>query len=591
MAKNKKKAAPIPLEWTEARVKLGDLDDWEQNPVKITEEAALELAKSLRKFGQDHRYVLRAPIVKGKPALLMDGHQRKKVEIKYNNKPLTDLVPVLVPNRPLTDAEVQEWVIRHRKNTGEFDFDVLQEFFAGPDLIEWGFDEDELIAGGFDFMGEGGEGEGGADEQRKSLAERFGVPPFSVLDARQGYWQDRKSAWIALGIESELGRGETASTSARADDPSYREIKSRKPNATPGGSPLPAASVGKDGKIVRGDGKGRAMAKAYKATGGPGELIGEFRANENGNLGDNPQNDKGGDGIQSKKGKYDRKKKDTGLLGFSEQALSHYKGDTKAIKTQSWVESVKGEDFTGLGAQQTGTSIFDPVLCELAYRWFMPEKGGSILDPFAGGSVRGIVASKLGKDYTGIDLSKRQIQANEVQAKALCKDHRPRWIVGDSKNIKKLVKGSFDFVFSCPPYFDLEEYSDDPADLSTMDWPAFCKVYREIIGACVSMLKENRFACFVVGDIRDNKGFYRNFVSETISAFQAAGAILYNEAILVTAIGSLPIRIGRQFEGYRKLGKTHQNVLVFYKGAPKVISQELGTVEIPDLAEQYGEVA
>lgn len=41
----------------------------------------------------------------------------------------------------------------------------------------------------------------------KSLAERFGVPPFSVLDARQGYCQDRKRAWLALGIQSELGRG------------------------------------------------------------------------------------------------------------------------------------------------------------------------------------------------------------------------------------------------------------------------------------------------------------------------------------------------------------------------------------------------
>ena len=40
-----------------------------------------------------------------------------------------------------------------------------------------------------------------------SLAERFIIPPFSVLDARQGYWQDRKEAWLRLGIQSELGRG------------------------------------------------------------------------------------------------------------------------------------------------------------------------------------------------------------------------------------------------------------------------------------------------------------------------------------------------------------------------------------------------
>ena len=47
-----------------------------------------------------------------------------------------------------------------------------------------------------------------AEIVHKTLAERFIVPPFSVLDARQGYWQDRKRAWLSLGIQSELGRGE-----------------------------------------------------------------------------------------------------------------------------------------------------------------------------------------------------------------------------------------------------------------------------------------------------------------------------------------------------------------------------------------------
>jgi ParB-like chromosome segregation protein Spo0J len=47
------------------------------------------------------------------------------------------------------------------------------------------------------------------EEARQTLAERFGLPPFSVLNAREGWWQDRKRAWIALGIQSELGRGDT----------------------------------------------------------------------------------------------------------------------------------------------------------------------------------------------------------------------------------------------------------------------------------------------------------------------------------------------------------------------------------------------
>jgi ParB-like chromosome segregation protein Spo0J len=41
---------------------------------------------------------------------------------------------------------------------------------------------------------------------KRVLAERFGVPPFTVLNAREGWWQDRKRAWVALGLQSELGR-------------------------------------------------------------------------------------------------------------------------------------------------------------------------------------------------------------------------------------------------------------------------------------------------------------------------------------------------------------------------------------------------
>ncbi len=39
------------------------------------------------------------------------------------------------------------------------------------------------------------------------LAQTFDYPPFSVLNAREGWWQERKRQWLALGIKSEVGRG------------------------------------------------------------------------------------------------------------------------------------------------------------------------------------------------------------------------------------------------------------------------------------------------------------------------------------------------------------------------------------------------
>ena len=123
-----------------------------------------------------------------------------------------------------------------------------------------------------------------------------------------------------------------------------------------------------------------------------------------------------------------------------------------------------------------------------------------------------------------------------------------------------------DFVFSCPPYGDLEKYSDDPADLSSMEWHTFVAAYKRIILRAVKCLRQDRFACFVVGDFRDKRGFYRDFVSTTIAAFRECGAELYNEAILVTSVGSASMRVTKQFEAGRKFAKTHQNVLVFCKG-------------------------
>ena len=243
-----------------------------------------------------------------------------------------------------------------------------------------------------------------------------------------------------------------------------------------------------------------------------------------------------------------------------------------------------------LEVTSTGTSIFDPVVCEIAYRWFCPP-GGAVFDPFAGGSVRGIVASKLGRPYTGIDLRAEQIDANRAQAEQICGDPMPRWVCGDSREVmpalaRQGIAPQFDFVFSCPPYADLEVYSDDPRDLSTFDYDEFRAAYANIIAGACALLKPDRFACFVVGDVRDQQGFYRNFPGHTIEAFEAAGLHLYNEAILVTAVGSLPIRAGKQFMATRKLGKTHQNCVVFVKGDARKATEAIGEVEFGELASE-----
>lgn len=230
----------------------------------------------------------------------------------------------------------------------------------------------------------------------------------------------------------------------------------------------------------------------------------------------------------------------------------------------------------------TGTSIFDPVLTETMVLWFS-AKGDKIIDPFAGGSVRGIVSGILGREYTGVDLRQEQIDANIEQGGTLAPSIMPVWYCGDSMKIKEIASGEYDFILTCPPYGSLEIYSDDPADISNMSEDDFDKTYEEILCRTVSMLKDDRFAIVVVGNYRDKKGFLRDLVGITVRAMEKAGCRYYNDFVVVTPIGSLPIRAGKAFQTSRKMGRTHQYCLCFVKGDPKKATKRLGDVELPEL--------
>ena len=434
------------------QIKTSALIPYARNSRTHSEAQVAQIAGSIREFGFTN------PVLIDADNGIIAGHGRIMAAQKLG---LAEVPCIRLDH--LTETQRKAYIIADNKlalNAG-WDEEMLGLELADLreldfDLGLLGFDEEEL---GVLFAEPAPEAEGGSEGGAGSLSAKFGIPPFSVLNAREGWWQDRKRAWLATGIKSELGRGE--------------------------------------------------------------ELIGKAAPNS-------------AYGKQS--------------TGIDREGKLTYK------------ESVGN------------TSTFDPVLCELAYRWFSPA-GGTVLDPFAGGSVRGIVASHCGRQYVGMDLRAEQIEANRAQAD-VARDPQPVWHCGDSLTIDKVCADvDADFVFSCPPYADLEVYSDDPADLSTMEYEDFRAVYFEIIAKACSRLKEDRFACFVVGDVRDKKGNYYNFVGDTV------------EAILVTCVGSLPIRAGKQFSSGRKLGKTHQNVLVFVKGDGKKAAEACGECDFGDAAE------
>lgn len=409
---------------------IGKIIPYHSNPRK-NEDAIDAVAASIEEFG------FQQPIVVDKDMVIIVGHTRYAAAKQLG---LTK-VPVVLA-KELSEEQARAYRLADNKTNelAKWDEALFSEEISGIEEIDmslFGFgsidwDEFEETTDEEDYHDDSLNYD---TENSKKLSDMFGAPPMSVIDTKQGYWQNRKRLWASLGIESEIGRK--------------------------------AACL--------------------------------------------PQN----------LGKYGR-------------------------------------------SGSTGVSMFDPALCEIMYKWFNVENG-SIYDCFAGGSVRGIVAEKLGYKYTGIELRPEQVKANKYNAKQL--NVSPTWHCDDSLNADKYLKDeSVDMCFTCPPYADLEVYSDLPNDISNMDYDDFLETYSKILSIACKKLKQDRFFVIVIGDVRGKNGAYRDLLSSTKNILIDNGLSLYNELILLESLASARFRAGLFFRASRKVVKVHQNVLVFYKG-------------------------
>jgi DNA modification methylase len=253
------------------------------------------------------------------------------------------------------------------------------------------------------------------------------------------------------------------------------------------------------------------------------------------------------------------------------------KHNTPYLNAMDYDEGYKGLERNGF------TSTFDPFLCEILVKWFS-RQGDTIFDPFAGGHVRGAVCAMVGRDYVGIDINPIQVQANDEIWESIINAYdtkhfgKPCWIIADSTDddVNEDCE-KYDMMLTCPPYYNLEVYTDNPRDLSTYKtYDEFLQRYQAAIRNCYTVLADDAFAVIVVEEIRDKNGILYGFVPDTIRAFTDAGFLYYNEMILENRIMSLGVRCPKYFEQSRKVGRHHQNVLVFFKGNPKNIEQKFG---------------
>lgn len=451
---------------TSGEISLDLLREHPDNPRKITEEDLQGLMDSIQ---EDPDYFNARPVIisdRTGELIIIAGNQRFKAARKLDRK----TVPYYLM-QGLTEEDERRILLKDNGQFGKWDWErFVSGGFDQLPFTDWGVEVDHTFTKGEKEM------------TFNPLVDRFLVPPFSILDTRQGYWTERKRLWNSI-------------------------IKDR----------------------------------------------GETRENT---LSNSPSND-----------------------------YSFYYRDKSKVEKKLGRE-ISNEEFEavylGKSAKHkfyrtpTGVSILDPVLAELCLLWFgLP--GGSVLDTFAGDTVFGYVAGRLGHTFTGIELRQEQVNVNAARTAELpC-----RYICDDALNVlQHITPESQDFFFSCPPYFNLEHYSDLPNDASNQgSYEAFIDIMRRALTDAFSCLRQNRFAVVVCSDIRSRENsLYHPFIRDLKTIAAEAGLGMMNELILVEQFRNAGMRAAKQMSS-RLCVRVHQHVLVFFKGDTKTISQTYKPIE------------
>ena len=417
------------------KIEINKIKNNPNNPRILKDEKFKKLVKSIQEFPE--MLELR-PIVVNNDMIVLWGNMR----LKACKEAWLKEIPIIKASE-LTEEQQREFIIKDNVGYGEWDWEMLANEWESEELEDWGLD--------LPWFEEFNKNE----YESSNLFDKFIIPPFSVLDTRQWYWQERKKFWKNI-------------------------------------------------------------------------------------INDNWES--------REKAMWDNLVLDNNQSKYKESTLNF----------------------------APNISILDPVLSELVNKWFWLE-GGNTFDCFAGDTVFWFVSSFLWNNFTWIEIRKQQADLNNQRIE---KFENSKYICDDWQNIlKHLDYNSQDLLFSCPPYFDLEVYSDLENDASNQkNYEDFIKILDNAFTDAIKCLKNDRFAVITIWDLRDKKGFYYWFVDDIKNIFKKNWVLLYNEMILVENVWTLAMRVNKYMKN-RKIWKCHQNVLVFYKWDTKNIKNIYPLIE------------
>lgn len=217
-------------------------------------------------------------------------------------------------------------------------------------------------------------------------------------------------------------------------------------------------------------------------------------------------------------------------------------------------------------AHNGNASVLDPVSCEVIARFFMPNEGRRIYNPFGGGVQFGYISGACGYEYVASEIRQNQCDANN---KICAEFPAVKWVQSDSSTFAP--EGMFDLVFTCPPYYKVERYVDYDGTAPDGEINS-CGTYdefRDLLFAgykkAIEHLKENRFFVVMTGDSRDKNGAYYCSESETELFFKKNGLSVYNKIVYLESEFTRLAHAKKTLHT-RKFPKREQKIIVAYKG-------------------------
>lgn len=232
----------------------------------------------------------------------------------------------------------------------------------------------------------------------------------------------------------------------------------------------------------------------------------------------------------------------------------------KIIGDDGSTRELVGKKMQLMGSKYS-VSIFNPHLAQMILSAYCPEHA-RIFDPFGGGGTRGFIAAAMEHEYLGVEI--RQNEVDRILAQQNVLGHSFDMVCMDCREYQP-EPNSFNFSYTCSPYYDLEKYSDMDGDMSNAkSYEEFLQMIKQSLQVTHKALSDDSLSVWVCGNFRDKYGELRHFNGDLIRLGKEVGFKLHDELIFWGASGAAAQRAG-QFIANRKSVRVHEYIVIFKK--------------------------